>query len=190
MTAQSTTLRSIPRFIDRRTAIGYLGLAAGLLPVWPFAWHLALHVLGATMLIANAVAMGAWLTVAGRAGGLAAKRSATRAVILGDVWFTVPGAALLLANGLAMAVQRYGGLTGVASTPFIAAGVLLLAGTGIVWAFRLVPAQVELHRLAHATGPFDDRAFRSVLASWSVWGIIATVLPILAVVIMTTKPTL
>ena len=141
------------------------------------------------MLIGNAIVMAIWLSIAGFAKGDASKRRAARAVTVGDVWFTVPGVVLLLANGLAMVFERYGGVSAFTTTPFVGAGLVLLVATGVVWAARLVPSQLELLRIADATGALDRTAFRAVLIRWSAWGVVATALPILAVVVMTTKPT-
>ena len=188
---QTATLNfhAIRSMIDHRVVIFYLVLIAASLPSWPFGWHLALHITGAVMLIGNAVVMAIWLSIAGFAAGDGSKRRAARAVNLGDVWFTIPGAALLLANGLAMVFERYGGASAFTTTPFIALGLALLVTTGLVWAVRLVPSQLELLRIAERPGALDRAAFRAVLIRWSVWGSLATALPILAVIVMTTKPT-
>jgi uncharacterized membrane protein len=190
MTLLTPTLRTVPDLVGWRTAAAYAAVLVGSLPFWPFAWHLTLHVLGAGLLIGNAIVMAVWLTIAGFSRSEPAKRRAARAVNLGDVWFTVPGAVLLLTNGLAMVAERYGGLPAVTSTLWIGAGLVLLIVTGIVWAFRLVPAQLALYRLALVDGPLDVPAFRAILNRWYVWGTVATVMPILALVAMTTKPTL
>ena len=128
MTASTLDLRQIRPLIDRKVAILYLGLAFGIAPMWPFAWHLALHVLGAILLIGNALAMAVWLVIAGSSGNDAWKRRAAHAVNVGDVWFTVPGVALILANGLAMVVERYGGAAAFTSTPFVGLGLVLADG--------------------------------------------------------------
>jgi len=183
-------LRSARDFVGWPVAIFYLAILAGSLPVWPFGWHLTLHVAGAVLLIGNAIAMAVWLSVAGFVGSEASKRRAARVVNRGDVWFTVPGVVLLMLNGMAMVAVRYGGPAAFTSTTWIAAGLVLLSLTGIIWALRLVPAQLGLYRLAAADGQLDVVAFRSLLVRWSVWGSVATALPILAAFVMITKPTL
>lgn len=191
MTHAITTFRiTTAALVGPWTVLLYLAVLVASIPAWPFEWHLGLHVLGAVMLIGNAAVMGVWLTVAGLLGGDDAKRRAIRAVNVGDVVFTVPGSVLLLLNGVAMTAQRYGGLAAVADTPWIGAGLVLLVLTGAVWAVRLVPAQLRLHALARAEGELDRASFRSELGDWSRWGVVATVLPIVAVVLMTTKPAL
>jgi uncharacterized membrane protein len=190
MTASTLDLRQIRPLIDRKVAILYLGLALGIAPIWPFEWHLALHVLGAILLIGNALAMAVWLVIAGSSGNDAWKRRAARAVNVGDVSFTVPGVALILANGLAMVVERYGGVTAFTSTPFVGVGLVLLTATGLVWALRLVPTQLAMLLLARATGPLVAAAFQRRLVTWFAWGTLATILPIAAVVVMSVKPAL
>ena len=190
MAGLTLNLHTIRRFVGWPLAIVYPAIVVASLPVWPFGWHLALHVLGATLLIGNALVMAAWLTIAGFSRSDPAKRRAAGVVNLGDAWFTVPGAVLLLSNGLAMVNARYGGLAAFSTTAWITAGLVLLSLTGIIWALRLVPAQLTLYRLAAVDGPLDVEAFRGVLNRWYLWGVIATVLPLLAVFVMTTKPTI
>lgn len=190
MAAIPQDLRLVRPLIDRKVALLYFGLALGVLPIWPFEVHLALHILGAVLLIGNALVMAGWLVVAGSSGNDAWKRRAAHAVNVGDVWFTIPGVALILANGLAMVVERYGGVTAFTSTPFIGVGLVLLTASGLVWALRLVPAQLALLRLARAAGPLDKTAFQRRLVGWYAWGTLATILPIAAVVVMSAKPAL
>jgi hypothetical protein len=110
-------------------------------------------------------------------------------VNLGDVWFTVPGVLLLLLNGMAMIAARYGGPAAFSTTPWITGGLVLLTLTGLVWALCLVPAQLTLYRLAKHDGPLDVAAFRGVLTGWYAWAVVATIMPLIAVFLMVTKPT-
>jgi len=190
MTAFAANIRTSREFLGLPVALFYLVVLGASLPYWPFEWHLSLHVTGAAMLIGNALVMAVWLSVAGFAGGDRAKRRAARVVNRGDVWFTVPGVVLILSNGLAMVAARYGGLGAITTTTWIGAGLVLLTLTGLVWAFRLVPTQLALYRLTAVPGPLDVAGFRRHLITWSVWGVIATALPLLAVFVMTTKPSL
>ena len=189
MTAIAGNLPSSRPFLGRRVGLFYAFVLGASLPFWPFGWHLALHVAGAAMLIGNAVAMAVWLSVAGFVGSDEAKRRAARAVNRADLWFTVPGAVLILLNGLAMVAAKYGGPASIPSVPWIAGGLVLLILTGLVWALRLVPSQLAMQRLAASPGPLDAAGFRRLLVRWSIWGTVATVLPLLAVLLMTTKPT-
>ncbi len=188
MTALSTNLRTGRTFIGRPVAVLYPAILLASLPAWPFGWHLGMHVLGAAMLVGNALVMAVWLSVAGFAGGDRAKRRAAMVVNVGDVWLTVPGVLLILLNGLAMVAERYGGTAAFAVTPWISGGLALLLATGLIWALKLVPAQLHMHRLAAAEGPLDVRAFRGVLNRWYVWGVVATIMPLMAVALMTLKP--
>lgn len=178
---------TIPIF-DRRALAAYVAIAVASAVPAPFDWHLSLHVLGAVLLIGNALVMAVWLTAASLTHRESAQRSAARAVMAGDVWCTIPGVLLLAMNGVAMVFDRYGGLSGVATTPFIGIGMVLLVATGVAWGFGVLPAQAALLRIANAVGALDQGAFGGAMRRWSVWGIVATLLPILAVVIMRVKP--
>ena len=184
LTANLQTTREV---LGWPTIAVYAAAVAASLPIWPFGWHLAVHVLGAVMLVGNALVMAVWLTLVGFAGSDQAKRQAARSVNLGDAWFTVPGVVLLVLNGLAMVAARYGGVMALASTGWITIGLILLGVSGLIWALRLLPAQLALYRLAQASGPLDAAVFRAILNRWFVWGVIATALPLLAVFVMTTK---
>lgn len=176
MTAIALNLRTGRTFVGWHAAAFYVALLSASAPFWPFAWHLALHVAGAAMLIGNALVMAVWLSLAGFAGSDQAKRRAARAVNLGDVWFTVPGVLLILLNGLAMIGERYGGVAAFTTVPWIGGGIVLLTVTGVVWATRLVPAQLALRRIAGVDGPIEAARFRRTLVRWSVWGMVATIM--------------
>ena len=190
MATLTQDVRLVLPLIDRKVVVLYLGVLLGTLPTWPFEVHLALHILGAILLIGNAFVMAAWLVLAGNSSRDDRKRRAAVAVNVGDIWATVPGVLLLLANGLAMVGQRYGGEVAFSTVPFIGVGLVLLNLTGLIWLLRLVPIQLHMLRLARADGPFDDRSFRRSLIGWSLWGIVATAMPIAAVVLMVVKPAL
>jgi uncharacterized membrane protein len=177
-------------FVGPRVIAFYAAILIASLPVWPFGWHLSLHVLGAALLIGNALVMAVWLSLAGFRGDDDAKRRAARVVNRADAWFTVPGVLLLLLNGWAMAGARYGGFPAFLGADFIAVGLGLLTATGAVWALRLLPTQLALVRLATVGGPLDRSGFAALLTRWYVWGIVATVMPISAAVVMATKPNL
>lgn len=188
MTALAPILRPVRPFVGPREGFLYAAVVVGSIPIWPFAWHLGLHILGAILLIGNALVMAVWLTLAGFVGDDDAKRRAATIVNRGDAWFTVPGVLLLLGNGLAMVSARYGGFPAALAVDWIVAGLGLLTATGVIWAIRLLPTQLALHRLASTDGPLDRPAFGSLLNRWYVWGVAATVMPVLAAFFMTTKP--
>lgn len=183
-------LRLVRPLVDRRLVVAYVALVATAVVPLPFEAHLALHVLGAILLIGNALLMAAWLVAAGWSGDAERQRRAAIAVNVGDLWATIPGVVLLLTHGLAMVGLRYGGEAAIASVPFIGAGLVLLNLTGLVWALRLVPIQLGMLRLARADGPFDRTTFARQLVGWSMWGIAATIMPITAAALMIAKPAL
>lgn len=165
----------------------YALLVVASLPVYGDTWHLVLHVIGAVLLVGNVGVSALWMIAADLSGQDAARRFAARAVSLADLVFTVPSVILLTGNGLALAASRYGGWSGFWSTGWIVAGLGLLVATASVWAIVLLPAQLRMAALANANAPLGktyDTAFRR----WSVFGVVATVLPVVALILMVTKP--
>jgi uncharacterized membrane protein len=165
----------------------YALLVVASLPVYGDSWHLVLHVVGAVLLVGNVVVTALWMVAADFSGQDAARRFAARAVNLADLAFTVPSVILLTGNGMALAASRYGGWGGFWSTGWIVAGLGLLVATTVVWAVFLVPAQLRMAALANAAAPLG-KEYDSAFRRWSVFGVIATVLPVIALILMVTKP--
>ncbi len=163
------------------------------LPIYPFEWHLFLHIAGAVVFVGNIIITGAWMYLADRTGDPKVVGFATSSLSLADAIFTGPGVALILLNGLAMAAERYGGWDGFHEVSWIttALGIFVLSGT--IWAAFLVRTQSAMTRLA-ATAVSQETElpdeFRVHMKSWYLWGTIATVLPIVSLALMVFKPTL
>ncbi len=147
--------------------------------VLPYQWHKALHIFGAVIFVGNIIVTGVWMLLAERTRDPAVLRFAARAVNWADVFFTGPGVVLVLWNGLVLA-PHWGGIYG---TSWITAALGLFALSGIVWVIFLIPYQ---HRLIQRSG--DE--FLQILHRWYFWGIIATILPLISLALMATKPPL
>lgn len=147
--------------------------------VFPYEWHKALHIFGAVIFVGNIIVTGAWMLLAERTRDPSVIQFAARTANWADVLFTGPGVILVLWNGLVLAHQ----LNGIYRTSWIAAALGLFALSGIVWVVFLIPYQ---HRLIQRSG--DE--FLRTLHRWYFWGIIATILPLVSLVLMVVKPTL
>ncbi len=105
----------------------------------------------------------------------------------------VIGMILLLLNGLAMTALAWGGWLGFATPPFrwILVGLVLLIATGALYGAVIRRDQNEMVRIssdaAKAGAPLPE-AFFAVFRRWTVWGGIATILPLIALYFMVVKP--
>lgn len=180
-------------FVHRKEWIFYSLLAivsvAVSLPVFPYKWHLFLHIAGAVIFLGNIIVTGAWMLMAERARSRNVIHFSAKAVIRADLLFTLPGVLLVLLNGLAMSFARWGGVFHEVS--WIAVAVALFTVSGIIWVGALLRLQHRMVVLSEPSGQADSLPpqFYSALHKWYFWGALATILPILSLYLMVAKPT-
>lgn len=146
-----------------------------------------LHILGAVVFIGNVIVTAMWKVRADRTGDLATIAFANRLVAATDLYFTIPGAALIALTGYAMAFRRPWPLHGL---PWLEWGQGLFWLTVLLYFVVLIPVQRRMIAAsAAATGsraPSPDYA--SLSKRWAMWGGIATLLPLIILYLMVTKP--
>ncbi len=148
---------------------------------------LALHILAAVVFVGNIITAAFWKTRADRSGNLETIAITARSLLQADYVFTAPGIVVLLATGIWMV-----GLSDWArfQEPWLGGSFVLLIITGVIWLAVLLPQQRRMVRLAQegadagVLGPEYRRAGRI----WSMFGGIATLLPILILFLMVFKP--
>lgn len=146
----------------------------------------SLHLLSAVLFLGNIIVTAVWKELADRTRDPSIVASAQRLVTITDFAFTAPGAALLLVTGLAMA-PAFGGLPG---TPWLSTGMGLLIASGVIWALVLIPVQAMQARLARRfakDGEIPARYWK-LARVWTVFGLLATLLPLANLYVMVFKP--
>jgi uncharacterized membrane protein len=146
----------------------------------------ALHVLGAVLFVGNIIVTAVWKGMADRNGRPEVVGFAQRLVTLTDWIFTFGGVLLVLGAGLAM--TRVAGLS-IWETSWLRHGLVLFFVSGLVWGAVLIPIQIAQARMARQFGnggQIPDRYWR-LNRLWFVWGIAATVLPVVNIAIMVLK---
>ncbi len=173
-------------------ALGIILVAVAVLISLPFRfysrqWHIFMHILGAILFIGNIVITAVWMILAVRTGQRPVVHFSARVVNQADVLFTIPGVLLILLNGLHLAPAYGSGDILGASWVQAALGLLILSGA--VWAGFLLRYQNRLVRLSASGAQLSDE-FLAVFRNWGIWGGIATVLPIISLILMVFKPRL
>ena len=146
-----------------------------------------LHILGVVLFVGNIITAALWKTRADRSGDLATVAYAQRTVALADWVFTLPGVLLVIIGGYGMAITRPWPLHGVR---WLELGQVLFWISALIWAVVLIPTQRQLvavsgeARKARALPP----EFERLSGRWAMWGGIATLLPLIALFLMVTKP--
>jgi uncharacterized membrane protein len=154
----------------------------------PYAWHKLLHIIGAVLFMGNIIVTAVWLVLAEQTKDARTLHFAAKTVNWADVFFTAPGILLLLVNGQILAQAAWGGLR--ASWIVLAFGLFIFSG--IVWIAFLVRLQHRLIQLstlpATSNAPLSHTFFH-VLHTWYIAGSVATLSPVLSLVLMVVKPT-
>lgn len=151
-------------------------------------FYKSLHILGAVLFLGNIIITGIWMFLAEKSKNVPVIQFATKAVNWMDVFFTAPGAAMILLSGLVQAPHH----GGVYTQSWILMGLILFSLSGVIWLIFLIPDQHRLINLSHQltkTGKLPTRFFQ-VLHRWYFWGILATILPIISLIVMILKPKL
>ena len=111
-------------------------------------------------------------------------------IIKSDRWFTVPGVFAIIAAGFAAAMV---GDMPIMRTGWILWSIVLFSIAGVVFMSRVAPLQRSLHALAQAaanTADLDWKHYRKLSRQWELWGAVALITPVAALVIMVLKPQL
>jgi uncharacterized membrane protein len=152
-----------------------------------YQWHKLLHILGAVLLIGNIVITAVWMYMAELTRNADVIRFAVKMVNWADVFFTAPGIFLLITNGDILSEQA----GGVFHASWIVAALGLFVLSGVVWVGQLLRLQNGLIEVS-ASAPDKNLPpeFFRMLHQWYFWGAVATVLPLISLVLMFLKPTL
>lgn len=144
-----------------------------------------LHVTGVAMLMGNITVTAIWKFYADRNGTPDVLAFAQKLVTYTDWSMTVWGVILLIASGYYMAFAA--GYTLVEG--WLLWSQILIALSGLVWLFVLVPIQIRQARLARGFGPVDvGDTYRHLSRRWIIWGFVATAPLIVTTWLMVAKP--
>lgn len=156
--------------------------------LFSYQWHRVLHILGGVIFLGNIIVTGVWMLMGEHTKKPSVIFFGARAVNWADVFFTAPGVILVLLTGEVLATQ-WGGF---GKESWITAGLGLFVLSGVAWVGFLIRYQNALLKksvdFVDSGSPSED--FRRILHKWYFWGIIATISPLLSLILMVIKPKL
>jgi uncharacterized membrane protein len=142
-----------------------------------------LHVLGVVLLVGSVTITAYWKVMADRSRDPHIIAHAQRAVNIGDWLFTLPGIILIVAGGYGM--TWLAGMN-VLDVSWLRWGQLLFLLSGAIWLLILVPLQIRQGRAAREFKRlgFIPSSYTRDSRRWLVWGILATIPLIAAILVM------
>jgi uncharacterized membrane protein len=145
------------------------------------------HLFGVVVFLGNIIVTALWKVMADRTGEPQIVAYAQRLVTLTDWIFTAGGVALILIGGYGMAAVAGLDLRG---TTWLVWGQAVLIASGLIWIAVLIPTQMAQARAARAfaQGGAIPRSYWRQSRRWMIWGIIATIVPLVNLYIMVFKP--
>lgn len=145
-----------------------------------------IHVLAVIMFVGNITVGIFWKTIADKTKDPRIIAHTIAGIIGADRWFTIPGVILLLIGGIGAAVV---GQIPILGTGWILWAIVLFIIAGIAFG-PISRAQRALREVAESgiTGTMDWVRYEALSQRWNVFGMIATAAPLLAVLLMVTKP--
>ena len=144
------------------------------------------HLIAVILFLGNIITGLFWKAHADRTKDLRFIAHTMDGIIRADRWFTIPGVVLITLAGVLAAMQA--GLP-ILGTGWILWSIVAFSASGIAFGWKVAPLQKQLLALANTTGDtaFDWALYRSKSLQWEFWGLFATVMPLLAVVLMVIK---
>ena len=153
-------------------------------------WYLivkSLHIVSVVLFLGNIITGVFWKVHADLTGDLRARAHALDGIIQSDRWFTIPGVLLIIATGVALALMAGFPLL---RTFWIAWSLALFGVSGAAFGILVGPLQKKL--LANVrtgqAGTWNEAEYHALSRSWTLWGTIATLAPLIAVFLMVMKP--
>ena len=147
-----------------------------------------LHVLAVVLFLGNIITGIFWKAHGDRTADPRIIAHTLEGIIRSDRWFTIPGVVLILGFGVAAAI--IGGLP-ILGTGWIWQSIALFTVSGLAFMLQVAPLQRRLQDLASAGlggGSWDQASYHRLSRRWEFWGLVATLTPLAALVLMVYKP--
>ena len=151
-----------------------------------YLWLKVIHILGVVLFLGNIIVTGWWKNLADRTKNPQIIAFAQRQVTLTDFIFTGGGVVILLAAGMANIYLH--GLS--YSAKWLSHGMSIFLLSGLIWVAVLIPVQIKQANMAKlfATTSEIPNSYWKLCTTWNVFGLLATLLPLMNLYWMVFKP--
>jgi uncharacterized membrane protein len=147
-----------------------------------------LHILAVVLFLGNIITGVFWKAHGDRTGDPRIMAHTLGGIIRSDRWFTIPGVVLIIGFGIGAAMHANLPILG---TGWILQSLILFLISGLAFVGQVAPLQRKLEALAMegaSGGRWDPVAYRRLSRRWELWGAVAVLTPLAALVLMVFKP--
>jgi uncharacterized membrane protein len=151
-------------------------------------WKL-FHIASVVIFLGNISTGLFWAAHANKSGDLNQIAATFDGIIRSDRWFTVPGVVGILASGIVAAIAAKLSILG---TGWILWPAILFSISGVTFGMWVGPLQRQILTFAKSADASDQSwtTYRKLYVRWELWGLVALLTPVAAMIIMVLKPDL
>jgi len=145
-----------------------------------------IHVFAVIIFMGNIITGLFWMRLANKTNNLSIISFTMKGIIRSDRLFTIPGVIIITAAGFSAAIQ--GGLP-LLRTGWIFWSIVLFTLSGLIFSVRVAPLQRQILRITESKSAekFNDNTYRQYLLQWEIWGLMALLTPLAALIMMVLK---
>jgi uncharacterized membrane protein len=145
------------------------------------------HILAVMMFFGNILTGLFWMRFAVNTKEVKIISHTIKGIIKSDTYFTIPGVLLIILGGFMSAIY---GHYPILRTGWILWSLVLFSISGIAFSVKVAPLQKQINKFLLNKESLSDEEwiiFRKLYLSWDIWGLIALLTPLGALVMMTLK---
>ncbi len=148
-------------------------------------WKL-IHIVGVVAFLGNITTGLFWAAHAHKQRDFGLVASTFHGIIQSDRWFTIPGVFGILIGGFGAAIN---GSIPILRTGWIFWSIILFSVSGIIFGLSVAPLQKKIQHFV-VNRPQTEESWNeycSIYKRWEIWGFLAWLTPVVALVIMVLK---
>jgi uncharacterized membrane protein len=146
-----------------------------------------IHLAAVIIFLGNIITGLFWMSFAVKTRDLKIINHTMKGIIKADRYFTIPGVIVVTAGGFLAAINSH---IPVLGTGWIFWSVVMFSFSGLAFGFKLVPLQKKIFNLTlgnEKANDFNWETFSKAYFNWDIWGLIALLTPLAALVMMVLK---
>ncbi len=146
-----------------------------------------IHLAAVIIFLGNIITGLFWMMIAVKTKDLKIINHTMQGIIKADRYFTIPGVIVVTAGGILAAIHAK---LPILQTGWIFWSVIMFSASGLVFTIKLVPLQKTICKLTlnkETADGFNWEEFSKAYLAWDIWGLIALLTPLSALVMMVLK---